>query len=569
MSTNENLNLASLKMVQDELVATIEDSAIRLEQFTNDRANGELLQNCIDGIKQIRGILSLIQLRGVDLLADELVEHVTDITLDEEPKNDRRLELLTTAFFILPRYLEYCTQGSRSMAVLLIPYINELRLARRAPALPESHYLDAEPADYVHQPSGAGLAPNENLPNLVRRLRHMYQTGLLKVLQGVQVRPSLGMMCRALDRLESATGSSRLAGLWWLASICFATLAEKSMELTKSRKLLFSALDREIKRVEFADGKIVDRAPDKALIKELLYLLALSRTSDEKAQAALNAFAMPQLGYTEADLLREMEFLKGPSANTLASMAMVLSDELHSTKNMLERAAQGGTELLGETPELLETLKKVSEILSVVGLVSPSNSLKQEIEKIRNWLSSGEPVAPEALLEVADTLLYVESAVAGLGKMNLSDEKLAQINALSRDDVMANNQIAEAESLVIEEAESGLALVKRALSAFAESNYDTGHIRNIVGTLDSVRGGMLVLGLPRAAKVVAASLRFIEEMLLQGEQQAAVQHLLETFADAVISLEYYLDSIKIDKNADTSVLQIAEESLEALGYKVS
>ncbi len=567
MSTNETLNLASLKMVQDELVATIEDSAIRLEQFTNDRANGELLQNCIDGVKQIRGILSLIQLRGVDLLAEELVEHITDITLDAEPKNDRKLELLTTAFFILPRYLEYCAQSSRSMAVLLIPYINELRLARRAPALPESYYANVELVEYIHQPTG--LAPNENLPKLVRRLRHMYQTGLLKVLQGVQVRPSLGMMCRALDRLEAATGPSKLAGLWWLASACFATLAEKSMELTKSRKLLFSALDREIKRVEFADGKILDRSLDKALVKELLYLVSLSRTTDQKALAAIAAYGMPPLSYTEADLLREMEFLKGPSANTLASMAMVLSDELHSTKNMLERAAQGGAELLGETPELLETLKKVAEILAVVGLISPSNSLKQEIEKIKSWQSPGVQIAPEALLEVADTLLYVESAVAGLGKMNLSDEKLAQINALSRDDVMAKNQIAEAETLVIEEAESGLALVKRALSSFVESNYDKGHIRNIVGTLDSVRGGMLVLGLPRAAKVVAASLRFIDEILLQGEQQPAIQHLLETFADAVISLEYYLDSIKLDKNADTSVLQIAEESLEALGYKVS
>ena len=55
MSNSETLNLASLKMVQDELVATIEQSAVGLEQFANDRNNGELLQNCIDGIKHIRG----------------------------------------------------------------------------------------------------------------------------------------------------------------------------------------------------------------------------------------------------------------------------------------------------------------------------------------------------------------------------------------------------------------------------------------------------------------------------------------------------------------------------------
>ena len=74
MSANEALNIASLKMVHDELLATIEQSAIRLEQFSGDRTNGELLQSCIEGIKQIRGTLSLIQLKGVDILADELLE---------------------------------------------------------------------------------------------------------------------------------------------------------------------------------------------------------------------------------------------------------------------------------------------------------------------------------------------------------------------------------------------------------------------------------------------------------------------------------------------------------------
>lgn len=567
MSNSETLNLASLKMVQDELVATIEQSAVGLEQFANDRNNGELLQNCIDGIKQIRGTLSLIQLKGVDLLAEELVEHITEITLGEEPKTNRKLELLTSAFFILPRYLEYCTQTSRSMAMLLIPYINELRQARKAPLVPESYFYQYEPPASVARPAPA--APlNEDLMALVRRLRHMYQTGLLKVLQGVQVKPSLGMMCRAMDRLEAASGAAPLGNLWWVASATFTAISEKDMQLTKGRKLLFSALDREIKRLQMEGKQSLARQPDKHLLKDLLYILALSRATDDKVRAVATAYDIKPVRYTDAELAREMEFLKGPSANTLNSMAAVLSDELRSTKNILERAAQGGAELLSETPELVDTLKKVADILSVVGLVAPSNSLKQEIEKISHWQKTKKPVSPEELSGVADTLLYVESTISGLGKVNLSDEKLAQINALSRDDAMAHSQIAEAERLVIEEAESGLALVKRALSSFMESNYDKGHIHNIVGTLDSVRGGMFVLGLSRAAKVLAKCIEFIEVSLLRNEQMAAVQHMLETFADAIISLEYYLDSIKLDKNADTSVLEIAEESLEALGYRV-
>lgn len=568
MSTTETLNLASLKMVHDELVATIEQSAIRLEQFAQDRNNGELLQNCIDGIKQIRGILSLIQLRGVDLLADELATHITDITLGEDEKTDAKLELLTASFFILPRYLEYCTQTARSMAMLLIPHINELRLARKAAPLPESYFYGLTTVKPAPRLSLNQQALPEDLTALVRRLRHMYQTALLNVLKGVQVKASLGMMTRALQRLETASAGTGLSNFWWLAGSTLAALAEKNMQLGKGRKMLFSAIEREIKRFQFEGSAVLEREVDPALQKELLYLLALSNSESEGARAVLAAFGIGRLPYTEAELAREMEFLNGPSANTISSMVAVLTDELHSTKNILERAAQSGAELLTESPELLDTLKKVADILAIVGLISPSNSLKQEIAKITDWQVNGTTISPDELLVVADTLLYVESTIAGLSNANLSDEKVAQINALSRDAAMANNQIAEAEKIVIDEAEAGLVLVKRALSAFAESNYDKGHIRNIVGTLDSVRGGMFLLGLPRAAKVLAGCMRFVDEDLLANDQHPAVQHLLETFADAVISLEYYLDAIKLDKNADTSVLQIAEESLQALGYKV-
>lgn len=568
MSANEALNIASLKMVHDELIATIEQSAIRLEQFSQDRNNGELLQSCIDGIKQIRGTLSLIQLKGIDLLAEELLEHITNITLGDDPTTDRRLELLTEAFFMLPRYLEFCLQTSRSMSMLLIPHINELRQARKVSSLPESYYYSFEPQKVNRPATAQAQSSGEDLATLVRRLRHMYQAGLLKVLQGRQIKPSFSIMTRALERLESVCGATPLGNLWWLSSATLSAISDQGLRITKSRKMLFSALDREIKRLQFEGRAVFNREPDAPLVKELLYLLSLSKSTTAKSTAVMKAYGMRQLSYSDAELAREMDFLKAPSVNTINSMVSVLTDELHSTKNILERAAQGGAELLAESPELVDTLKKIADILAIVGLVSPSNGLKQEIEKIKRWQSSGEKVAPADLLGVADTLLYVESTISGLGKTNLSDEKLAQINSLSRDDAMANNQIAEAEKLVIEEAESGLAMVKRALSAFAESNYDKAHIINIGGTLDTVRGGMFVLGLPRAAKVIAGCISFVEESLLQSEQQAAIQHMMDTFADAIISLEYYLDNLKIDKKADTEVLRIAEESLEALGYKV-
>lgn len=564
---SEPFNPSSLKLVQNELVETIESAASRLEQFAGDPNNGELLQNCIDDIKQIRGTLSLLQLRGVDLLAGELVEHITDIPLGDDPATMKKLEQLTSSFFILPRYLEYCTQTGRSMAILLLPHINELRQARRAPPLPMSYYYPLS-VDKARRPPIDQLALPEDLRVLVRRLRHMYQVAMLNVLQGKQPKPSLGMMNRALQRLDKVSGNHPLGLLWWVAAAFFEALGSEKIALTNSRKILLGAIDREIKRLQFEGEPALDRAPTESLLKELVYLVVLSGLDTDDAKAIRRAFNAPELPYTEASLLREQEFLKGPSATTVSSMTAVLQDELRTTKNILERAAQGGIELLNDSPELVENLKKIADILSMVGLVSPSNSLKEEIKKIISWKNAETPAQADDLLAVADTLLYIESTIAGLAKMNLSDEKLAKLNALTRAEALASSQIHEAEFLVIEEAESGLGMIKRALNSYAESNYDVGHIKNVASTLITVRGAMQVLNLPRATKVVAACERFVSKALLGSNQVAAIEHMLETFADAVISLEYYLDAIKSDKDADTSVLQVAEESLQALGYPV-
>ena len=44
--------------------------------------------------------------------------------------------------------------------------------------------------------------------------------------------------------------------------------------------------------------------------------------------------------------------------------------------------------------------------------------------------------------------------------------------------------------------------------------------------------------------------------------------ILETMADALIALEYYLSEIELHGAVHPSVLQVAEQSLASLGYPV-
>lgn len=572
MSSMDAVNFQSLNMVRDELVATIEEAARNLEMFVTEQQNGESLQACMDGIRQIVGILRLIQFRGACILAEELLATATDITPgDVGPKSDQRLEVVSNTFFVLTRYLEYVQQVERRVPVLLIPHINSLRKMRGEPAFSESHFFHINLSNTLKVPDIEQLSvPEAEFRQHVRRVRHMYQVGLLALIKGKQAKNSLAMMRRASIRLHKLGGSIKpLSQLWWLSNLALDVLASENMAILEARKLLFSRIDRVIRQVEKSGSASFAAQPPKGLIKELVYLLVLSGKQSDDITLIRKTFGINAFPYSDKDLSQERDALSGPSAHTVTSLAKVLQGELTNTKKVLENAAQSSTQKIDDLDEFIGTLKKVAEILSVVGLVTASATLKEEIERLNGWRDLDDGPDIEELSEVANTLLYLESTVSALEHSKLSTEKLNEASKIAQQEIIASGELSIAKKIVIEECEAGIILTKRALSSFSDSDYDTGHIRNIAKTLTTVRGGLLMLGKDRVADILGLCVQFVEEVLLDEEHPAALKELLETFADAIISVEYYLDSSSGSGQMDESVLQIAEESLEALGFTLN
>ncbi|MNF48537.1 Hpt domain protein [compost metagenome] len=84
--------------------------------------------------------------------------------------------------------------------------------------------------------------------------------------------------------------------------------------------------------------------------------------------------------------------------------------------------------------------------------------------------------------------------------------------------------------------------------------------------LTQARGGLAMIPLPRAAALLAACNRYIQEQLLARKAVPNWQSL-DTLADAITSVEYYLERLSEDHAAQGDlILDVAEESLEALGY---
>jgi hypothetical protein len=293
-----------------------------------------------------------------------------------------------------------------------------------------------------------------------------------------------------------------------------------------------------------------------------LYLTALANTNGVLATEVRNLTNLPSLPFTDHMLDDEYQRLSGPGQNVLRSLSTAILEELIGAKDRLD-LIERGTASNEELGHLHLILAKLEKTLAMVGLSSAANALRKHLTLVESW-SQIQSIDNNALLALADTLLYVESMVAGLQRGEreaLSQKK----DVLSEAEAFAKHQLIEARIVVNDEAKSGLSLAKRAITSYIESEGDKLHLANVPSSLLNVRGGLLFLNQERAAEQVGACARYIQQHMLDAASMPS-EHMLETLADALSSLEYYLEGgVLLHSKANRSVLDLADESLRALG----
>jgi hypothetical protein len=554
--------VTSLGLVRDELFATMEQAEQSLEHFIAERQNGSLLQQAVEAMHQVRGTLNLIELTGAELLAQELLDQATDIPTGAGEERDVQLSALSNALHVLRRYLENLDLHRQEMPELLLPAINDLRQAGGQPPLPESYFFSVRLDQARQGVVAASLQEGVDPVALARRFRQIYQQGLLGFLRGDKVPSALRLMERALGGLERLYANQPRGRLCWIGAAAIESQLEGQLLARKSRKQLFSRLDRELKLLLANEAYEAPRS----LLKELLYLVALADSRGPRARAVCEVFGMTALPFTDQLLEQEYQRLSGPGQAVMRSLSSAIFEELNSVKDMID-LIERSTAPVESFDSLHALLGKLAKTLVMVGLNSPGNALQGQLSMVAAW-SVEAPVEPNELLKLADAVLYVESMVAGLD----SGERRGARPLLEpghEAESFANHQLAEARIVVLDEAQAGLALAKRAITSYLESNGDKPHLANVPISLQAVRGGLWFLGQERAAFLVAACGEYIQLQMLESSLMPSEQ-MLETLADALTSLEYYLEGgAGMRRGFQDDVLDLAANSVRALGLPVA
>ncbi|MNM37467.1 Chemotaxis protein CheA [compost metagenome] len=272
--------------------------------------------------------------------------------------------------------------------------------------------------------------------------------------------------------------------------------------------------------------------------------------------SVLFAFAPDSVTATEAELDHARGSLSGRNRELLDTVGNVVKEELLQVKDALDLhlRTDGAPQQLQEQ---VTKLGSVADTLGMLGLGAARGVVEQQRDALRGVVEGRQQIDEDMLLDIAGALLYVDASL---------DDQVAHLGASGsgQDDPSAVENRRTVEVLA-HEAIANFAAAREHFVAFIETSWNHAELQDVPRLLGDVSGALRMLDLGTAADYLRGVQQYIEAELI-GRQRVPSGRQLDTLADAMASLEYYLEALRDRRPGREDILDITRSSLEALRY---
>jgi chemosensory pili system protein ChpA (sensor histidine kinase/response regulator) len=565
MKLHDGIDFTTLNWVKQELDDTLKQARQALEAYVEDPADSSLMRFCATYLHQVQGTLRMVELYGAAMVVEEM-ERVALALLDGQIKpQDETYAVLMRGIVQLPDYLERLQSGHKDIPIVLLPLLNDLRATRGEKLLSESVLFS--PDLTVPLPPGGGVTPLAELELKAEasRLRAAYQLALLRWIRDDQPAAQLERLIGVLDRLRAICAEENAQRLWWVAAGVLESVASASLEANVAIKLLFGKVDREIKRLLDVGESGFRAAPPLDLTKNLLYYIAHANAPGERAAAIRRHYQLDALLPSEKELEHAKGSISGHNRALLDTVSSAIKEDLLRVKEALDifLRAQGGdpAELMAQA----DVLDRVGDTLGMLGLGVPRRVVLEQRKIIEEIANKTRPADEGALLDVAGALLYVESSlddhIDRLGAETPEEPEAKPATELE----LPKAEVRKILDALIKEATVNINQAKQDIVAFIESPWDHTRVEPIPRLLEEIAGALRMLNLDESAQLMKGIVRFIEIELLRNRRVPTVEQM-DKLADALASIEYYMEATREQRGGREKILDVTRQSLTALGY---
>ncbi len=569
----EQLDYTTLTWVKDEIQESLNQTHQALEAFIEDTSDTTQIRFCATYLHQIYGTLQMVEIYGAALLAEEMEKVANALLNDEIAQQQDAFEVLIRATLQLPAYLERLENGHPDLPVVLTPLLNDMRAARGEPLLSENAFFLP---DLEVPPPEKRLSPGKSYPDVqvyAKKLRPIYQLSLLGLLRDKDAAGSLKKMAAVLRELQNACCSTASQRLWWVVGGIVESLIDEGLQNSSALKMLLGQVDREIRRLIKDGESAIETADSSDLIKNCLYYTGSATSTGPRVTSLKQAFNLQQLLPYGDSVEMAVDELKGSTADIMDSVSTVLKDDLLHVKDQLDIFVRNTEREISELLPLSENLARTADTLAMLSLGDLRRVIQGQVTHLQQLIEKGEDPADADLMEIASALLYVESSLDHLKDARQTHEESDAPDLTINDDtsspevLLPRTEQVQIINLVIKETKSVLADVKEGFNTFAVEPNQFDVISEAPTKLAQIQGALAVMNLERAAKLLGAANAFIREDVIAAHVHPGSAKL-DSLADAITSIEYYLEAIEEGRGHPEGVLAVAEISVEQLGHPV-
>src|SRR5499427_5310054 len=563
VGTLDDLAAHSFDLVNRELASTLDHARRELEEYVDGNSNRDALLRTADLLHLARGALKIVEIHGAALLAEEMEQTCRRLAEPgEDAKDEQALEALTRAMVQLPAYLERLLGGGKDVALVLLPLLNDLRQARDKPSLSEGTLvlLSAGPFER-HLQTRTGPQPEigRGFEKVAQRLRPAFQTALLGWIKGNDVGRHLDELLRVSLGLERAAVTDQVKQLWTVMSAVLTAIRGGGLEATVTLKRLIGQADRQLKRVIDGGESALVNAPPVDLINSLLYYVARAASDDPRIQKLRETYGLAEMLPGEQQLEQAREGLAGPSVKLMRTVAQAIKEDLGAVKDVLDIFVRTGMQDMEKLGPQLDLLKKIGDTLGVLGLEKARMQIQREAQELGGIVANNKAVDRSVLERIAATLLDVEDAL---------DREL--VNAVMPGDgesptgeTALDTQQRHVTQAVMGECIVNLAKIKEAVIQLVDQRGDARALDQVKPQLRGIVAGLLMLDKTKALQVVERIGGVIATRLAPRGATFKPEHL-ERLADAIVSVEYYMETVSAGRSDPWYMLENAERCLDLL-----
>ena len=558
MQLEEHIDFSTLGWIKPQIDQLLSEARQALEAYAEDPEDARLMQSCVGLLHQVLGTLRMVELYGAAEL-DQEMEHLAQSVLDGKVADrDEAFGALMRGLVQLPDYLDLIETGHKDIPIVLLPLLNELRDARGAEPV-DQRVLFHPDIDRPLPPDAAGARvayPFADLRARTTQVRARFQVQLLAWTQGKQ--PNFADMRDCLDELRVVCHAEAARRLWWVASGVLEALQQGRLDHhLASLRQQFGQLDRTVRHMQDQGEEVCGDEDARELVRGLLFSVAHATPGPGRTEVIAQCFALDRMVPSAEELERARAAMSGRNRALLDTVAKAVREDLLRVKEGLDIFLRREDRSPQQLAPQVETLHRVGDTLGMLGLESPARMIGDQRKVIADVIDGKCEAKPEIILDVASALLYVDASL---------DEHIEFLGATnSSDDVLPSSEARKIMRTLMREAGANLGRVKEHITAFIESSWSHAQLADVPKLLAEVSGALRILNLERPAELVDGIDRYIGNELIADGKVPTVDDM-DTLADAMASVEYYLEIGRDSSASDNRILDAAQHSLEKLQY---